>query len=393
MPDNKNQHFVPRCHLKPFSTDGSGKAINLYNHPSDRVILNAAVKRQCSKPYFYGEDLQIERMLQRIEGPYAEIVGRVTSAPKSVSSGDLSMLREFTYLQHSRTQASLDRRRATIEAMHELSHRGIEKIPGATIPDLNTDHKHMLLSAMRTWANTRDNINDLRGVIVRNETTVPFITSDHPAVLVNRLHQQRFEDLSFGLASSGTMFILPLTPAALFIAYDDGIYSALGRIGAWLPVNRRSDIEALNELQVLNCTANLYFSALSSSDSVKAAFRKSAELRPAKWARFWVGVPTRTSNQGDEYRRATAEEIENVGTKMIGVRPVYANPSLWFSGLRFKEKLVSYADGSAIGLVRFEQAKRIFKSRFWQIPAIRKYAKPDDSERGLHKYNASERNS
>ena len=44
MPAHKNQHFVPRCALKPFSLDGNGKAINLFNIKSKLAIENAPVK-------------------------------------------------------------------------------------------------------------------------------------------------------------------------------------------------------------------------------------------------------------------------------------------------------------------------------------------------------------
>lgn len=56
MADNKNQHFVPKGHLKPFSVDGEGKAIHLFNVDAGRAIPNAAVRKQCSHDYLYGRD-------------------------------------------------------------------------------------------------------------------------------------------------------------------------------------------------------------------------------------------------------------------------------------------------------------------------------------------------
>lgn len=68
MADNKNQHFVPKAHLKPFSVDGEGKAIHLFNLDAGRAIPNAAVRKQCSHDYLYGRDAQLERAIQTIEG-------------------------------------------------------------------------------------------------------------------------------------------------------------------------------------------------------------------------------------------------------------------------------------------------------------------------------------
>ena len=52
MADNKNQHYVPRVHLKPFTLDGEGLAINLLNIDRMKPISNAPVKNQCSGDYF-----------------------------------------------------------------------------------------------------------------------------------------------------------------------------------------------------------------------------------------------------------------------------------------------------------------------------------------------------
>lgn len=68
MASNKNQHFVPRCYLRPFTINCNNKAINLFNIDKQKFIKNAPVKHQCSRDYFYGEDLIIEKALQPIEG-------------------------------------------------------------------------------------------------------------------------------------------------------------------------------------------------------------------------------------------------------------------------------------------------------------------------------------
>jgi hypothetical protein len=39
MASHKNQHFVPRCYLKPFSLDGKGFAINLYGNYMDSKAM------------------------------------------------------------------------------------------------------------------------------------------------------------------------------------------------------------------------------------------------------------------------------------------------------------------------------------------------------------------
>lgn len=71
MATNKNQHFVPRCYLRPFTTDSANVSINLFNIDRLKFIERASVKHQCSGDYFYGEDLALERAIQFTESTYA----------------------------------------------------------------------------------------------------------------------------------------------------------------------------------------------------------------------------------------------------------------------------------------------------------------------------------
>ena len=71
MATNKNQHFVPRCYLRPFTLDSANVAINLFNIDRMKFVERAPVKHQCSRDYFYGEDPALEKALQAEEGLYA----------------------------------------------------------------------------------------------------------------------------------------------------------------------------------------------------------------------------------------------------------------------------------------------------------------------------------
>lgn len=95
MPEYKNQHYVPRAHFKPFSRDGAGRAINLYLLKQDRRILNAPITGQCAKPYFYGEDGRLEKLLGQMEGAYASLVSRLVEPGFKPDQQDRWLLRYF----------------------------------------------------------------------------------------------------------------------------------------------------------------------------------------------------------------------------------------------------------------------------------------------------------
>jgi hypothetical protein len=106
---NKNQHFVPRIHVKPFSLNDEAVAINLYNFDRERSIRNAPVKSQCSGDYFYGTDPNLEKAIVTMEGAYGTSCRRVASNGYQLTDDDAQTLRLFWLLQHLRTEAAAKR--------------------------------------------------------------------------------------------------------------------------------------------------------------------------------------------------------------------------------------------------------------------------------------------
>ena len=86
MASNKNQHYVPQCYLREFATDSTSAAINLYNLDREKFIINASIKHQCSKNYFYGNNLLLEKAMQPIESNYSKVL-KENKAPRSKQRG------------------------------------------------------------------------------------------------------------------------------------------------------------------------------------------------------------------------------------------------------------------------------------------------------------------
>ena len=107
MPANRIQHYVPKCHLRPFCS--GSEAVNLYNIRRDKLIEGAPIKGQCARTYFYGKDGKLERALQPIEGFYATTVAKLTNDHRSATPADLANLRDFTLLQTFRTYGYIEK--------------------------------------------------------------------------------------------------------------------------------------------------------------------------------------------------------------------------------------------------------------------------------------------
>lgn len=337
MPDNKNQHYVPRCHLRPFTLDRAGAAINMFNHARGIVREKVAVSGQCSKSYFYGEDLFIERQLQSLEGRYARVVRTVENGDR-LSVDDLAFLRSFVFLQWCRTDAAMKRRRDIMEAMEDMAIRGRR---GVARQPLDTSQLSLVYGSLKLWAEGMRNISDLRVLLLRNQSRVNFVTSDDPAVLTNRLFMQRFHDTNFGVANTGAMLFLPLGPRYAVACYDHAAYAPQGRIGNYLDIKRDRDAQALNELQFLNSLSNIYFAdRLGEAGRIREHFAAVAHRRPETKFRTWHGVSEGIENGFEAFRRVQDGELLPPDAVTIqSFSPLYPQPANWLSLLVMRPEI------------------------------------------------------
>lgn len=351
MPSNKNNHFVPRVHFKPFSFGREGKAINLVNIESGLAIQNASVSGQCSKSYFYGKDAEIEKGLSHFEGRYGQIE-RALEAHDPLSGDDNVALRMFTLLQFMRTEATGKMAVATISGgldrmfVGELAEQRPSAIPNHVV----------MMMALSLALKERRCIDDLKMCVFANDTRIDFITSDNPAIAMNRWSWQRQRDHRFGLVSSGLILSLPLSPRMSLCYFDRGTYSCPGNGPVYRTLANHRDVHVLNELQILNSEENVYFADWCSRGTLLTQVNAVKERRPAERVLFNVLVEDENGTDGFHegrcYRRATADEIARPMPKVVMHSPVYPIPSRWISGIRIRPRPRVFTNGSAAGYVR-----------------------------------------
>ncbi|MGE5501483.1 MAG: DUF4238 domain-containing protein [Ignavibacteriales bacterium] len=355
LADNKNQHFVPRVHLKPFTVDGAGKAVHLFNFAADRAIRDAPLKNQCSRDYFYGQDSRLEAAIQSVEGAYATAVGRLTGSEAAPSDVDQMALRRFILLQYLRTEAASERTARFAAA--------VAATPGALQDggafDMKAAMREAVQQAMLYYARSMHVVDDLAVTLVRNRTSTPFLTSDDPAVLTNRWHLQnpRARGLSYGLRSAGLVMLLPLSPNALVMLHDAGTYSVPHHRRVTV-LERVNDVLALNEHQVLNSVANIYFGDWARRDQVAAEIRSASARRPPSRHRVTYAVKgaEAAAEAGTHVRyavRPLGDIVPEPGDEvLIHTETIRPSPSQWPSILNYRRGGRLYSNGTRTGYVR-----------------------------------------
>jgi hypothetical protein len=347
MASNKNQHFVPRVFLRAFSQNGLGRAINLYNIDARRGIENAPLKSQCSKSYFYGEDLTLERILQHSEGLYAQALARLRQPGYALNDVDRVILRHFCFLQHCRTDAAARRAAFMPAAMADIA------FDGSPPASWRMTQRENVVLAMQAFSDTMRIVYDLNVALIENQTGLPFVASDDPSILTNRwyLQDRRAKGMSGAAGNAGALFILPLSPTIACVLYDSDVY-ALGHDKGWVRVRDVSDVEALNEQQYLNCAANIYFSRWDDLERVSDAFERVRARRPE--TRHVVTVSELESEEGGyrRYRVVPLDQLSRERNTLVHVRSITPEPTRWPSFLKWRSTKRIYTNGSGTGFVR-----------------------------------------
>lgn len=349
MASNKNQHFVPRCYLKPFTFDAEGLAISLFNIDRRRFIQNAPVKNQCAGDYFYGKDLKLEKALQGIEGMYAMALSRILSDKYTLTDEDQILLRSFWLLQYMRTDAAS---RRTAELANGL-------IEHARAPEeYRMSIREAVQLSMSVFIDMIREVSDLKICLLRNRTQLPYVACDDPAIMTNRwhLHDDRARWRAMGVGSAGALFLLPLSPNVMCVVYDGDVYSIPHQEG-WADVRQIEDVAAFNEHQFLNCRANIFFRDWPDSECIREEFDRLAPSRPGSRYRINMAVFDKAENGHERYRVMEPADIPEGSKVIIHNEAISPKPSAWPSVIAWRSRGTVYTNGTGLGFLRRARAE------------------------------------
>lgn len=351
MASNKNQHFVPRCYLRPFAVDGTdGAASNLYNVDRRRFIEGAPLKHQCSRDYFYGKDSELEKAIQLVETSYAEALRAILAPGYVLVDLHRTQLKVFWQLQHMRTEAASIRTSEMMESMRDTA----ESVRSAA-RDLKfrLEIQDAVQMAMRAFAESIRILQDMKVCLIKNRTDIPFFTSDDPAVLTNRwyLEMPAANRRAFGLGSAGDILLLPLSPRVLCLGYDGDVYS-VPNDGGWVEVRRDADVEAFNEHQFLNCRANVFVKDSAHAGVVHKSFLRAVPGRPETRHRINYAVLDEEGEGYKRYRAVNPVEADEHREALVHCQVIHPKPAFWPRVINWRPRGFAFENGTGVGFVR-----------------------------------------
>lgn len=282
MNEHKRQHYVPRSYLRQFAIPGTEeRAISALRLDGWQHIQQVSIETTCQRPYFYGRDLAVEKVLQRIEGAAATVMkgvvaGRGVPEPSSL---EMTHLLRFVGLQFGRTPAAIK--------MHFQQATQLVRQVVATHPKMRPDllpyveqfvvrpPDDSIVVTLSIGNNAVPLLTDLRAKVLNAPIGTEFVTSDAPVMLHNAWARPR----TFGttaLSSCGLLVFLPLSPRQLLVLFDTDVYSVGPASSDYVDLEDPAEVSSLNSLQVEAADEMLFYSSASMRteiDRLKAVVR------------------------------------------------------------------------------------------------------------------------
>lgn len=260
--------------------------IHLASRDGRRFVKRASIKGQCARHKFYGDE-KVENWLNDFESRHSIVYRSVLNIAWNARQMPLSNkenhhLREAVLLQRSRTprnahihassvdQARLDAYYEYLKASPTTSKRQaiIKAIERGKVTVKNSQFESLMYSLLMI-PHVVPVISDLLLLILRNQTTIPFIMADAPCVFSNHYIRSIQHSGVLGFTSPGLMIVLPIDSRTQILLYDSSTYTVEYSTTECIDVFRVADISLLNALQIHSAEENVYFSDIHSEAYVR----------------------------------------------------------------------------------------------------------------------------
>jgi hypothetical protein len=259
--DKEKQHYIPKFFLRRFSCFSDGKTIGIFQPKNGRFVARGPLRSQAYRRYFYGKDGILEDRLSQVEGISAENLRQISALNQQFLPGTLQHISSLFHLLLSdmRTAAHVERLQGQMAIARDKAFEGMKKLP-REFNRLVLSQEMAIQFAMEFMQDAMELCQDLEIRIVKNNTSIPFITCDNPALRYNQLLEKYKEPGGItGNAHAGLQLLMPIDARTMLIAYDGDYYKMGARTNARLSFCNERDVEQINVLSYLNCHSILFF--------------------------------------------------------------------------------------------------------------------------------------
>lgn len=258
----KNQHYVPRNYLKRFLNNDRRPKLFAFDKTSSKSFPVTNLENVCGERYFYEtenkDDFQkLEQNLSQIEGsfwPYLESLlinldNKHVPLTNNIKSGFLTYL-AIQILRGKETREIISQIKSSLLAhltINELAEENL--LSNLNNIEIRNTHISMLFSD-ENISLIKNCLDEHIWFVYKNETDLPFYTSDNPVVKHAHLADPNFS--MDGFASEGIEIGFPLNSKYMLCLIDRKLFFSLqSQENLCLPLTDEKNIIHYNHLQVL----------------------------------------------------------------------------------------------------------------------------------------------
>lgn len=242
------QHYVPQFYFKNF-----GEKVFCLDKTNDN-IFQTPPKNIAFEPDFYGPSINgeypLEKALSQLEGRFSVAISELVKIQDvtKISLKSRLDIAAFIAIQYLRSKETRERIQELCNSVADwvTSQMGIGDHE-IKLTDEGTMGMH--LEMLKDFPSFAATISQMKFIVMKNSTKIPFWTSDNPVALQNEYNQSPFGNL--GIASKGIELWIPITPNLLLAACDPTMYRILPDI---MEINDEQVVIRNNWLQVISST-------------------------------------------------------------------------------------------------------------------------------------------
>lgn len=233
MTHAKNQHYVARLYLRQFAYE-SGKNPHIYAFDkATRRVIRPSIKNVAADLHFYEtSDTGVERLLGRVENGFMPAYRLLREAPSldAIGTNDRVVIALFLAVQLIRTVEFRAQLKSMTAQVNQWSKRHGHNLDPSYTTIAEEQCREIQVSSIRTMVpDFAETMGQMKWIRLRNQTSMPFWTSDHPINFYNPRPSEIRGNL--GLKCRGIQIFFPLSPTLTLCLCDPIDYRALPNDG------------------------------------------------------------------------------------------------------------------------------------------------------------------
>ena len=280
---NKRQHYIPQFLLRRFSPPDK-PTVRLFVIASGKSVDSAPIKGQCYKDDFYGDDLQLDKYFQEMEGRSAALFRSLDNvkSPLAKIAEEQAGLIVFLLAQLSRTPAAADQTNEWADKFYRETFLRDqirrENFPAKYADKIKFRFDAPVIASVYMAFESLPFVVDLGISLLKAHESAEFVIGDDPVVECNQAYGPGKGISHTGRAMRGYQALCPISPKQCLFFFDQTIYKVGSPNTFQIPI-KAADVAICNGLQVANAHAVLYAGPTTSIDDLKRLFASYKKYR------------------------------------------------------------------------------------------------------------------